>query len=156
MNNQHVTQTISHGLLNETEHHFAALFHRLAQKIQLACADIYHCAAYPAPHVATLPAETPAADLVDDVEKSGGEEIIKLQRVDTLRRTLVTRWMPVDIGSTFQRLDIFHGVKKQRICRQGSCYILPQLRARYDNQTGSVQQRITQNSSNKFQILPIF
>ncbi|MGQ7099620.1 aldehyde dehydrogenase family protein, partial [Escherichia sp. SP-MK] len=25
------------------------------------------------------------------------------------------------------------------------CYILPQLRARYDNQTGSVQQRITQN-----------
>ncbi len=34
--------------------------------------------------------------------------------------------------------------------------ILPQLRARYDNQTGSVQQRITQISSNKFQILPIF
>ncbi len=46
--------------------------------------------------------------------ESGGEEIIRLQRVDTLRRTLVTRWMPVDICSTFQRLDIFHGVKKQR------------------------------------------
>ena len=40
-------------------------------------------------------------------------KLFKLQRVDTLRRTLVTRWMPVDICSTFQRLDIFHGVKKQ-------------------------------------------
>ncbi|CSG00237.1 Uncharacterised protein [Shigella sonnei] len=41
MNNQHVTQTISHGLLNETEHHFAALFHRLAQKIQARLLRIF-------------------------------------------------------------------------------------------------------------------
>lgn len=41
MNNQHVTQTIRHGLLNETEHHFAALFHRLAQKIQARLLRIF-------------------------------------------------------------------------------------------------------------------
>ena len=41
MNNQHVTQTIRQGLLNETEHHFAALFHRLAQKIQARLCLLY-------------------------------------------------------------------------------------------------------------------
>ncbi len=110
--------------MNETEHHFAALSTGWRKRFRLACCGYLPLRSYPAPHVATLPAETPAADLAGDVEKSGGEEIIKLQRVDTLR----ARWLRVGCQWTsVARFSGWHLPWRQEtaICRQGSCYILP-------------------------------
>jgi hypothetical protein len=44
---------------------------------------------------------------------TGGQEIIKLQRVDMLWCTRISGRMPVNIGTALKWLDILHGVKKQ-------------------------------------------
>lgn len=101
-------------LYHEGEQHLPALFDRLAQERQACLLAVFsapqffqHSALQPFPFELQRHGER------YDIEVAGGQIIIELQGIDTLRGARGSFTMPVYVIIAFQRLDILHGVKKQ-------------------------------------------